>query len=230
MSAREDIDAVNQYVNNLISVPPSVVPLIDSWKHFYSGIIVATDNDWTEAQTRRNAINAAIKTAQNPTTAPTNPAATPVKPGDGFNLNTKQATQMLQKVLNITQDGVFGSGTDAAVRKWQSDHKLKVDGIVGPKTWASLGYTSAMPQLKKTGAVASTSNSTTSTSTSTNKPSTKTAVKPVVNQAAVIPTGPLSWLKSLPWWAKGLGLLALGFGGYKTYEIQKNKSKNPSRY
>lgn len=35
-------------------------------------------------------------------------------------------------------DGIFGAKTDVAVRKWQKDHGLIPDGIIGPKTWASL--------------------------------------------------------------------------------------------
>lgn len=35
-------------------------------------------------------------------------------------------------------DGVFGAGCETAVKKYQKDHKLTADGIVGQKTWNSL--------------------------------------------------------------------------------------------
>lgn len=46
----------------------------------------------------------------------------------------------LQKLLNITADGIFGKNTDAAVRAYQKAHGLTADGIVGPHTWESLGF------------------------------------------------------------------------------------------
>ncbi|MEC4815729.1 MAG: peptidoglycan-binding domain-containing protein [Scytonema sp. PMC 1069.18] len=34
-------------------------------------------------------------------------------------------------------DGVFGERTDSVVRQFQQSSNLKVDGIVGSKTWAA---------------------------------------------------------------------------------------------
>ena len=54
-----------------------------------------------------------------------------------------QAIQYLlrQQGYGMTADGVFGSGTDSAVRSFQSQHGLGVDGIVGPNTWGALAVT-----------------------------------------------------------------------------------------
>lgn len=39
---------------------------------------------------------------------------------------------------SLEVDGIFGPGTQSAVRGFQKRHGLEVDGIVGPKTWAEL--------------------------------------------------------------------------------------------
>jgi peptidoglycan hydrolase-like protein with peptidoglycan-binding domain len=44
----------------------------------------------------------------------------------------------LQGLLNITADGVFGSGTKRAVVAVQQRAGLPADGIVGPDTWSRL--------------------------------------------------------------------------------------------
>ena len=39
---------------------------------------------------------------------------------------------------SVAVDGIFGPGTDAAVRAFQRQQGLAVDGIVGPNTWSAL--------------------------------------------------------------------------------------------
>lgn len=45
----------------------------------------------------------------------------------------------LQEYLEIGADGIFGKGTESAVKKWQAKNKLTVDGIVGSNTWDAMG-------------------------------------------------------------------------------------------
>lgn len=59
--------------------------------------------------------------------------------------STGQSVKELQNLLFLVEDGRFGNLTDEAVKKFQADNNLKVDGIVGEKTWTKL-----KSQIKKT--------------------------------------------------------------------------------
>lgn len=45
----------------------------------------------------------------------------------------------LQEFLEVGADGIFGKGTEKAVKDWQSKNGLVADGIVGPATWDAMG-------------------------------------------------------------------------------------------
>lgn len=57
--------------------------------------------------------------------------------------STGGAVKIAQIALNgagyqLDADGIFGPRTDAAVRRFQGDRRLAVDGIIGPQTWGAL--------------------------------------------------------------------------------------------
>ena len=52
--------------------------------------------------------------------------------------STGEAVKVVQRVLKITADGVFGSGTEGAVRAFQSQQHRTVTGKVAPGDWLAL--------------------------------------------------------------------------------------------
>src|SRR5690606_7229201 len=46
----------------------------------------------------------------------------------------------IQWRVGAVRDGVFGKGTEKAVRAFQKKRGLTVDGIVGPRTWVAALY------------------------------------------------------------------------------------------
>ena len=47
--------------------------------------------------------------------------------------------KLIQKALGQGADGIFGKGTEAAVKEWQTKNGLTADGLVGPNTLAKMG-------------------------------------------------------------------------------------------
>jgi murein L,D-transpeptidase YcbB/YkuD len=50
-----------------------------------------------------------------------------------------EPVRRLQTKLGVEADGIFGEGTDKALRAYQEKAGLAVDGIAGPDTFASMG-------------------------------------------------------------------------------------------
>lgn len=70
------------------------------------------------------------------TAAPAAPAQSTLQKG-----STGPDVQLLQHLLQIPADGVFGDATEAAVRAFQGVHALVADGVVGTYTWRALSST-----------------------------------------------------------------------------------------
>jgi putative chitinase len=52
--------------------------------------------------------------------------------------STGEDVKKLQQKLGLGADGVFGNGTELAVKGWQTSNGLTPDGIVGESTWSKM--------------------------------------------------------------------------------------------
>ncbi len=50
-----------------------------------------------------------------------------------------EPVKRLQEKLGVDADGIFGGGTEKALKAYQTEHNLAADGIAGPDTFASMG-------------------------------------------------------------------------------------------
>jgi peptidoglycan hydrolase-like protein with peptidoglycan-binding domain len=49
----------------------------------------------------------------------------------------REEVRIVQGILGIKVDGIFGPATEAAVKKFQAANGVKADGIIGPATYAA---------------------------------------------------------------------------------------------
>lgn len=109
------------------------------WLHIELDPDHANRTDWVAA------IVATMPTPETPDPTPPKPDEPPAYSGRPSKQgSTGKQVEAIQRQLRLrgydcgNADGKFGPRTDAAVRQFQMDHGLTVDGIVGPKTWAAL--------------------------------------------------------------------------------------------
>lgn len=67
-----------------------------------------------------------------------------------FNVTARGATgdrvRWLQRRLGIAPSGTFDAATERALRVFQSSKGVTADGVVGPRTFAYLCWSSASPR------------------------------------------------------------------------------------
>ena len=143
-----------------------------------------------------------------------------------------------QRMIGVDADGNFGSMTDAVTRQWQKDHGLAGDGVVGVATWAK-----ALENTSPTGMLALEWNQPSPEIPSA--PAPATVIPPVAGAMPITgsllpPPGskPADGFKTtakateatlmgsidkLPWWAKLLALLGVGYGVYAASNESKGR-------
>ena len=92
-----------------------------------------------------------------PTPTPTPETKPTLRRGSKGQYVTLAQTELINKGYSCGSfgaDGQFGAATEKAVREFQKDHGLTVDGVIGQKTWAALDstepatkYTVTIPHL-----------------------------------------------------------------------------------
>jgi murein DD-endopeptidase MepM/ murein hydrolase activator NlpD len=127
--------------------------LIAKEKAIASAAVVATEDDpvaeapeHNEAQASKVDAELAAKkeAAKVAAPKPVVPAAAPKIKNPGYPGSYVQkgakgdAIKFVQQQVNVAITGEFDEATHEAVEKLQAKHGLKVDGIIGPKTWAFL--------------------------------------------------------------------------------------------
>ena len=98
-------------------------------------------------------------TEPTPTPTPTPETKPTLRRGSSGKYVTLAQTELINKGYSCGKfgaDGEFGAATETAVKAFQRDHGLTVDGVIGKNTWAALDstepttlYTVSIPHLSK---------------------------------------------------------------------------------
>lgn len=166
----ENMKAIDGMFRRETPVNPTAAAIKSSWRSWYDGLKAyhreSTASIYTDAKKRRDAFfkaqeQGAPKPAATPTSTGKPMADTPiVLPGPRPTLrsgihktqpSTKPYVVEWQRIIKVTPDGLFGSGTDSATRAWQRARGLAADGIVGPKSWSQAQLESTQAMATPTG-------------------------------------------------------------------------------
>lgn len=85
-----------------------------------------------------NPIPKPVQPAKTSSTTSKTPVYPTVRRGDRGEVVTQLQRLLSKDGSSLQIDGIFGPGTQSAVRAFQKKYGLTVDGIVGPQTWGKL--------------------------------------------------------------------------------------------
>lgn len=122
--------------------------------------------------------------------------------------NNINDVKLLQKALHVFSDGVFGALTEQAVKQYQAANGLKVDGVVGDKTWAKLFAATDEAALQR----------------STRK------ITEIVVHCSATPEGVNYTVKDITNWHKNRGFTTIGYHYviYRDGSVHKGRNINIS--
>ena len=143
-----DINApANPMTNRLVTDMPAWMPQLWKSKQFRWGGDYKSRPDamhyefmGTPADAKRLGAEVGGSTSGTAAAAPATGTDRPLlKRKDSGDAVRRLQTRLNAHGFKLATDGIFGKGTDAAVRAFQKAKGLAVDGKVGKQTWAALG-------------------------------------------------------------------------------------------
>lgn len=256
MSQLEDIVAINDMFVRTKPANATSATLKGNWASWWNGLRPydksSSPGTYKEAVARRDAFfkaEAAGPTNAAVSTTATKPGSTviAVPPGPRPTIrvgSSGEAVKEWQRVIGVTADGKFGSGTEASTKAWQRARGLTADGVVGANTWARAQTESAAAMAKPTSVAQAATQAAQQVSAAAVKPAPMPAVnaRPVLRRGSV---GPYvqQWQKIIAVdtdgkfgpgtetatkaWQKARGLSADGVVGANTWNKAQVESGTP---
>ena len=124
--------------------------------------------------------------------------------------NKGEEVKVLQRLLHLKEDGIFGPQTTEAVKEYQAWQGLTPDGVVGPKTWEALLRNES--SVKKKGMADDNDNYVVNdVDLSGVRPTTRRSISEIIIHCTATPEGREVSIAELTKWHKQRGFSDIGY-------------------